>query len=155
MPSNPPASRRGPRILILLLGAWAACGPIAGASAEKPSAEQPSAKLCLDETSTPATQACLHRALDAADARLNAAYRKAMSVIDTDDRGMDAAAKATWKAQLAAAQRAWIAFRDADCGDLIFSEWANGSGGTGAQYACRYDRTVQRTADLLSRYPLH
>ncbi|MDP4021930.1 lysozyme inhibitor LprI family protein [Methylobacterium sp. NEAU 140] len=147
-PSRLHTSRRARRRLLGACAAWSVAAFAA-------SAEQPSAKLCLNETSTPATQACLHRALDEADARLNAAYRKALAVIDGDDRGMDAAAKAAWKAQLAAAQRAWIAFRDADCGDLILSEWASGSGATGAQYACRYDRTVQRTADLLSRYPLH
>ena len=96
----------------------------------------------------------MHRALDDADAKLNAAYKKALSVIDNDDREQDPKAKATWKVQLAAAQRAWIAFRDADCGDLIFSEWNNGSGTTAALYACRYDKTVQRTAEILSRYPL-
>lgn len=117
-------------------------------------ADQPSAKLCLKETSTPGTEACMHRALDDADAKLNAAYKKALSVIENDDREQDPKAKATWKAQLAAAQRAWIAFRDADCGDLIFSEWNNGSGTTAALYACRYDKTVQRTAEILSRYPL-
>lgn len=99
-------------------------------------------------------------ALNEADKRLNLAYRKAQSVIEQDDRGQDdpgevAKAKATWTAQLAAAQRAWMAFRDADCGDLIFSEWDNGHGVLPAVYACRYDKTVQRTNEILSRYPLH
>jgi len=118
-------------------------------------ADQPSAKLCLTETSTPGTTACMTRALQEADAKLNAAYRKAMSVIDHDDRTPDPDARALWKTRLERAQRAWIAFRDADCGDLTDSEWANGSGANAALPACLYDKTVQRTADLLSRYPLH
>ncbi|GJE19451.1 lysozyme inhibitor LprI family protein [Methylobacterium marchantiae] len=85
---------------------------------------------------------------------LNAAYRKALAVIDQDDRGEDAKAKAAWKAPLTAAQRAWIAFRDVDCGDLVLSEWNNGSGATVTGYACRYDKTVQRRDEILSRYPL-
>ncbi|MEE7490260.1 lysozyme inhibitor LprI family protein [Methylobacterium oryzae CBMB20] len=119
------------------------------------SADQPSAKLCLNETSTPGTTDCMNRALQEADAKLNAAYKKAMSVIDHDDRAADPNAKALWKTQLERAQRAWIAFRDADCGDLTYSEWANGSGANPAVPACRYDKTVDRTADLLGRYPLH
>ncbi|MCJ2095231.1 DUF1311 domain-containing protein [Methylobacterium sp. J-072] len=73
--------------------------------------------------------------------------------MDQDERPQDS--KAAWKTQFMAAQRAWIAFRDADCGDLTFSEWNNGSGITAALYACKSDKTVQRTDDILSRYPLH
>ncbi|GJD54059.1 hypothetical protein OPKNFCMD_6840 [Methylobacterium crusticola] len=97
----------------------------------------------------------MHKALDEADRKLNAAYKKAQLVIEQDDRGQDGKARAAWTAQLAAAQRAWIAFRDADCGDLVVSEWNSGSGATAAAYACRYDKTVQRTEEILSRYPLH
>ncbi|MCJ2060925.1 DUF1311 domain-containing protein [Methylobacterium sp. J-048] len=143
-----PSKRTRPPGILLLVALWACALPSAGARAD-----QPSAKLCQAATATPETQACLHKALDAADAKLNAAYKKALSVIDQDDRPPDA--KAAWKAQFTAAQRAWIAFRDADCGDLTFSEWNNGSGTTGALYACQYDKTVQRTDDILSRYPLH
>jgi uncharacterized protein YecT (DUF1311 family) len=128
-----------------------ACGVMPATSR----ADQPSAKLCLNETSTPGTTDCMARALQEADAKLNAVYKKAMSVIDHDDRTQDPSAKAVWKTQLEKAQRAWIAFRDADCGDLTYSEWSNGSGANPAVPACRYDKTVQRTADLLSRYPLH
>ncbi|AYO84442.1 lysozyme inhibitor LprI family protein [Methylobacterium brachiatum] len=142
----PPKPAR-PAGILILAAFWACALPCAGARAD-----QPSAKLCQDATSTPETQTCLHQALEAADAKLNAAYRKALSIIDQDDRPEDA--KAAWKAQFATAQRAWIAFRDADCGDLTFSEWNNGSGTTGALYACQYDKTVQRTEDILSRYPL-
>lgn len=124
-------------------------------SATAVSAAQPSAKLCATENSTPETAECMEKALEGADKALNEAYRKALSVIDADDSGKDAKAKTEWKAQLAAAQRAWIAFRDADCGALIVSEWNSGSGTTTATYACLYDKTVQRTGDILSRYPLH
>lgn len=123
-------------------------------------ADQPSAKLCTSEPTTTATGVCIMNALNEADKKLNLAYKKAQSVIEQDDRGQDdpgevAKAKTAWTAQLAAAQRAWMAFRDADCGDLIFSEWNNGHGVLPAVYACRYDKTVQRTNEILSRYPLH
>ncbi|XYD10473.1 lysozyme inhibitor LprI family protein [Methylobacterium sp. NMS12] len=142
---------RPPRASAPVLAALLACF----AASTSARAEQPSAKLCLTETSTPSTTDCMNRALQEADAKLNAAYKKALSVIDHDDRTQDPGAKALWRTQLEKAQRAWIAFRDADCGDLTYSEWANGSGANPAVPACLYDKTVQRTADLLSRYPLH
>ena len=61
-------------------------------------AEPPSAKLCLTETSAPGTTDCMNRALHEADAKLNAAYKKALSVIDHDDRTQDPDARAQWKA---------------------------------------------------------
>lgn len=116
-------------------------------------ADQPSAKLCLSATSTPEGVQCMDQALSDADRKLNAAYRKALSVIaQSTDRPQ--VQRAAWKQQLTAAQQAWIAFRDADCGDLVASEWNGGTGTSQAILACRYDKTVQRTDEILSRYPL-
>lgn len=114
-----------------------------------------SSKLCNDPNfATPQINACMEKAADDADHKLNVAYKKALAVIDGDgDRTADQ--KAHWRAQLTAAQRAWIAFRDADCGDLVVTEWNGGTGMGSALSACRYDLTVQRTDEILSRYPLH
>ncbi|MCJ2140225.1 lysozyme inhibitor LprI family protein [Methylobacterium sp. E-066] len=126
-----------PAGILVLVALWACVLPSMGAQAD-----QPSVKLCQAATATPETQACLHKALDAADAKLNAAYKKVLSIIDQDDRPQDS--KAAWKAQFTAAQRARIAFRDADCGDLTFSEWNNGSGTTAALYACKTPASTTR-----------
>ena len=50
---------------------------------------------------------------------------------------------------LRAAQRAWIAFRDAECG-LAFARWGSGSMRTIAAEGCRLDMTAARTIDLFS-----
>jgi uncharacterized protein YecT (DUF1311 family) len=47
--------------------------------------------------------ACLQRRIDAADAALNRTYRAALAGLDPESR-----------ARLQAAQRAWVAFREAD-----------------------------------------
>ncbi len=55
-----------------------------------------------------------------------------------------------------AAQRAWIAFRDANCKfELIGAEWHNGSGTTAAQQAYVLALTLQRTDELNRRYMLN
>jgi uncharacterized protein YecT (DUF1311 family) len=49
--------------------------------------------------------------------------------------------------QLLDAQRAWIAFRDADCG-LVYSVWADGSIRTVMASSCYLDKTAQRALEL-------
>ena len=117
-------------------------------------AEQPSANLCTDPSfGTPQIAACMEKAAAEADKRLNDAYRKAISIIEKDsDRTPEQ--KVAWRQALLVSERAWTAFRDADCGDLTVIEWNSGSGTGTAIAACRYDKTVQRTAELLARYPL-
>lgn len=114
-------------------------------------AEQSSSKICSKETSTPGTQICMERAYKAADKKLNEAYKAALAYIDKDDDSSPDD-KANWKSELKNSQKAWIAFRDADCGDLIVLEWHKSTGMSAAINACQYDKTVQRTVDLTSRY---
>ena len=64
-----------------------------------------------------------------------------------------AADKVTWKNDLIAAERAWVAYRDANCKfELIGAEWHNGSGTTAAQQDCVLTMTTQRTSELTERY---
>lgn len=95
---------------------------------------------------------CLQKAFTQADGALNAAYRKAQAVIaaNTD---LSAEQKKAWQADLVAAQRAWLGFRDADCKfDLVGAEWNFGSGTTAAQHQCVLNLTLARTKELLERY---
>ena len=132
--------------LALALGVLAAAPALADA---------PSSKLCLDPSfGTPQIEACMEKAAAEADKRLNEAYRKAIAIIEKDpDRTPDQ--KVAWRQRLLVSERAWTAFRDADCGDLTVMEWNSRSGTGTALAACRYDKTIQRTAELHSRYPLN
>ncbi|MDI6025121.1 DUF1311 domain-containing protein [Corticibacterium sp. UT-5YL-CI-8] len=97
---------------------------------------------------------CLNKALATADTALNDAYKKAEAAIAADS---DASAddKKAWLGNLVAAQRAWVAFRDANCKfDLIAAEWDSGSGTTSAQQACVLAATLARTTELQQRYTL-
>lgn len=96
-------------------------------------------------------QDCLAKAMPKADAALNAAWRKAQGAIDSSDAS--ASDKAAWHANLLAAQRAWLAFRDANCKfELVAAEWSNGSGSTPAQQACVLSLTQKRAVELTKRY---
>jgi uncharacterized protein YecT (DUF1311 family) len=110
---------------------------------------QPStqAKACM-ELPTAAQSGCLEKLANAADAKLNETYRRAVSVIEKSD-SRDAAG---WKSELKKAQLAWIAFRDTDCGALIGYEWNKGTGMGAATEACILEKTEQRTRDLMQRY---
>jgi uncharacterized protein YecT (DUF1311 family) len=71
-----------------------------------------------------------------ADRRLNAAYQKLLARAD-----------ATGKAKLRKAQRAWLAFRDAEC-EWAADEMRGGSGAAPIYAGVRARLTEERAADL-------
>lgn len=93
---------------------------------------------------------CVSAALDRADGELNAAYQQALQRIRRSDDPF--ADKTQWEAGLRAAQRAWIAWRDADCKGLLPFEWGGGTGTNAAVMECQFSRTVERTTELRERY---
>jgi len=129
------------RLLPALLVWLALCAP---ACAQDSSA----AAAACDKLATIAQSGCLEKLANAADAKLNEVYRRAIKTIESTDP--DHAAE--WKAELKKAQQAWIAFRDADCGALTGYEWSHGTGMGAATEHCILDKTEARTRELASRY---
>ncbi len=127
----------GPAAALSLLAAAAA--PAANAPSDPVQARYTSAYgKCMDSPdgqSTAGMIACADAELKIQDTRLNAAYRKALA--DLNPRQ---------KAKLQAAQRAWIAFRDAECASYQDDDW--GSLSTINAADCVLHMTVQRTIDL-------
>jgi len=102
----------------------------------------PAYNACLaspDGVSTYGMIMCTQKEDDLQDARLNAAYKKVMAGLN-----------ARQKAKLQAAQRAWIAFRDAECASYQDEDWGTISRVISA--GCVLHMTVQRTMDL-EHYP--
>lgn len=90
--------------------------------------------------------ACAQEAWKSADKELNAAYRAAVAWAQDYDQGApDGRAEAT----LRAAQRAWIAYRDAAC-EAEAATWDGGTGQPMALYSCLANVTTQRTDDLVA-----
>lgn len=94
------------------------------------------AKDCSDLTSTYDLKLCYDQQLGKEDARLNANYKLCMKKLDS-----------IAKAKLQKAQRAWIAFRDADC-DFQADEMRNGSIEPVIALSCLAAETKER-ADML------
>ena len=117
-----------------------------------PSAAEPEPKVdCTNPTSTVEMNSCADRDFATADAALNATYRMALKRIHSlaSDPPFDAA---RFEAALRRSQRAWIAFRDAECKDHVPMFWGGGTGTTVAVLGCMIVMTKSRTRELEDAY---
>ena len=89
---------------------------------------------------------CAGRNYEAADKVLNDVFEKAIAKAKQNDHEVKEGAKYSYEEALRTAQRAWIAFRDADCAQPP-RELA-GSISTMDQLDCMTDRTTERTDEL-------
>ncbi len=137
-------SRLTKRFLEIFFFAGCAC-----ASAAIPAAAQNID--CNKASSTVEINFCADKDYQAADKALNAAYAMALKYVRSRDLEKPYDAK-SFEAALKNAQRAWVAYRDADCKDLVAQEWSGGSGTTSAILGCMTEKTMQRTKDLKERF---
>ena len=93
---------------------------------------------CADASDQATMNACAGKALKASDAELNALYRQIQGRLKDD---------AEKTKLLVTAQRAWVAYRDAEC-DFASSSVAGGSAQPMVTLECRDDRTKKRVADF-------
>lgn len=98
------------------------------------------AEACEKAVSQAAIDECFDRAAKAADARLNQLYAQMLARLKNPDN------QATRK-HLVAAQRAWIAYRDAECGFAV-SGMGGGSAMSMLYSTCMEHVTSQRVADF-------
>ncbi|TQS74014.1 DUF1311 domain-containing protein [Rhodobacteraceae bacterium] len=101
------------------------------------------AEMCDDPVTQSDMNQCAYRDLQSADALLNTAYKEA--------RARARAFGAENAAQLLGAQRAWIAFRDADCAARA-EQYAGGSIQPLIHATCMTELTERRTQDLRQFY---
>jgi uncharacterized protein YecT (DUF1311 family) len=104
---------------------------------------------CAKAMTTVELNYCAERSLIAADAKLNAAHKKALKFITSSggDKPYDGV---SWEKALRASQTAWIAFRDADCKGLVPLSRGGGTGTTSAILGCLTSKTEARTAELIA-----
>ncbi len=98
----------------------------------------PALQACLDSPEGSSTMGmidCIGVELKVQDAALNVAYRAVIADMTPDQ-----------KAGVQKAQRAWIAFRDADCAARYSPDWGTISAITANM--CVLQRTVERTLEL-------
>ncbi len=94
---------------------------------------------CDDNASTAELTQCLGQELQRADAKLNAVYRKSLASMG-DDAGA--------KANLLKSERAWVAYKEAQCFGVVGDMWAGGTGQSGAIAACQTGLTNLRIKEL-------
>ncbi len=108
---------------------------------------------CAKATATAELNACADRELARADAALNAVYRKVLAKIAASDQPKPYDAR-SWEAALRTSQRTWIAWRDADCKDLVPFAWGGGTGTTGEVLGCLTEKTEARTKELAQLFDI-
>ena len=106
---------------------------------------------CANAMSTAEINFCSEKLLDAADAKLNEAYKKALDFVAKTEGEKPYDAK-SWEEALRASQRAWVAYRDADCKGLVPMSWSGGTGTTAEVLGCMSAKTKARTQELLEMY---
>jgi uncharacterized protein YecT (DUF1311 family) len=114
-------------------------------------AQTPNPIDCGKAATTVEMNYCADRDYAEADRALNETYQKALAVIARSG-GPAPYTPAQWEQELRASQRAWLAFRDADCKGLAPMEWSGGSGTASAVLGCMIDLTKARSKALLDRY---
>jgi uncharacterized protein YecT (DUF1311 family) len=106
---------------------------------------------CDNAVSTVEMNFCGEKELEKADAALNAAYKNAIAGIPelASEKPYDTK---SWEEALRASQRAWVAFRDAECKDHVPMFWTGGTGATGEVLGCMTEMTKNRTVQLKELY---
>jgi uncharacterized protein YecT (DUF1311 family) len=94
---------------------------------------------------------CGWQEFERADAELNEIYKDAISQIRATGGDLPAGAD-EWEKKLREAQRAWVAFRNLNCDELIAIEWGGGTGTSLATATCRTEMTNARIQTLRERY---
>jgi uncharacterized protein YecT (DUF1311 family) len=102
---------------------------------------------CNTATSTPEMNACAEKQYNAADAKLNAAYKALMGRVHKTTNAKPYDAKSAEEA-LQASQRSWIAFRDAECKGFEPMAWGGGTITTLQVLGCMTSLTEARVKML-------
>lgn len=126
-------------LLFLLAGTWIAAPALAQ-------------EYCLDSASEAAYEACLERRFQQADQALNRIYQEALRAIDQLEGTAQEVQPDAWRAALREAQRAWIAFKEAECDGLALHENWEWWSPDDAVVDCRIRVTDARASELAARY---
>jgi uncharacterized protein YecT (DUF1311 family) len=106
---------------------------------------------CDNVTSNAEATECSGREFTRADRELNEVYQEALEIVSEHGTEWRTSAE-EWEEKLRASQRAWLAFRDADCKVLTRIEWDGGSGTGLAITTCMTELTRTRIKALRERY---
>lgn len=109
---------------------------------------------CSNAISTYEMNECAGRDFEQADGELNRVYKEALKSIPEMAVEEPRFNARNWEAALRASQRAWIAFRDAECEEHVPMFWTGGTGTTADVIGCKTEKTEARTKELKQRYEI-
>lgn len=106
---------------------------------------------CTNASSTFEMNHCAELDFSAADAKLNSVYKRALAAVPdmAFEKPYDTK---SWVAALRESQRAWVAFRDAECKNHVAMLWTGGTGATVDILGCMTEKTQARSKELIDRY---
>jgi uncharacterized protein YecT (DUF1311 family) len=102
---------------------------------------------CRKPLTTPEVNACADARQKRVEATLNAAYKRVLSRFERPDTESERFSEI--KTKLIDAQRAWVAFREADC-NAALANFGSGTGGTVVFIDCMQRHAERRIKDLKS-----
>jgi uncharacterized protein YecT (DUF1311 family) len=115
-------------------------------------AQVPNPIDCNRASSTVEMNYCSERAYLKADEALNEVYKAVLKHI-RENGGAAPYDSKSWEESLRTSQRAWIAFRDAECKGLVPMQWSGGTGTATAVNGCMTELTEARAKALKERVP--
>ena len=106
---------------------------------------------CSNATATFELNFCAEKEFDKADAALNEIYKRTLAYVaaTVGEKPYD---PKSWESALRESQRAWVAFRDAQCKGLVPMSWGGGTGTTGEVLGCMSGMTAARSKELSEMY---
>jgi uncharacterized protein YecT (DUF1311 family) len=106
---------------------------------------------CANAMATYELNYCAEQEFQKADSHLNDVYRRVLSRIPeiAGEKPYDAK---SFEDALRASQRAWLAFRDVDCKDLVPMTNQGGTATTADVLGCLTKSTIDRADELSARY---
>jgi uncharacterized protein YecT (DUF1311 family) len=111
----------------------------------------PDLGVCKDAVTTVDVSACLARVLEREDDRMDGYFAAVIARADElGDRIVGADSPEVIEA-LQTSQRAWLAYRDAEC-SALYAWWSDGTIRGPKALQCRIDLTRERTHHLWSAY---
>ena len=130
---------------VLLATGFLVVAALPAAAASEPSID------CENASSTVEMNHCADQEFEKVDAELNAIYKKALAAIPdmATEHPFDTK---SWEAALRSSQRAWLAYRDAECDQHVPMFWGGGTGTSSAVTGCKTQRTRARIEELKASY---
>lgn len=90
---------------------------------------------------------CIAKELKKAEIDLDYAYQRSLEAIKAD-RDLSVADKLSRQTNLSEAQKAWVAYKFAQCNGVVADQWAGGSGMAQAILSCELRHARMRTKEL-------